>query len=178
MTVEVRNPQKETLVINLYGGPGTGKSTTAAALFVLLKRKNINCELVFEYAKDVVWEGRDYLLRDQIYVFSKQNRRLDRLYGKVDIIITDAPLLLSYYYSKNEAMLPLIQTEMARAKQMHIMLKRVKVYNSAGRYQTELQAIEIDVEIKGMLDRLKIDYLNVTADNEAERVISTIIDSL
>jgi len=35
-----------TLVVNLYGGPGTGKSTTAAATFAELKMAGINCELV------------------------------------------------------------------------------------------------------------------------------------
>jgi adenylylsulfate kinase-like enzyme len=41
-------------VINLFGGPGTGKSTLAAALFTDLKMKGINAELVTEFAKDLV----------------------------------------------------------------------------------------------------------------------------
>lgn len=47
-----------TKVINLYGGPGTGKSSTAGMLFAHLKLRGVNCEYVQEYAKDAAWEGR------------------------------------------------------------------------------------------------------------------------
>lgn len=40
-------------VINLYGGPGTGKSTTAAMLFAKMKLAGFNCEYVPEFAKDL-----------------------------------------------------------------------------------------------------------------------------
>jgi adenylate kinase family enzyme len=38
-------------VINLFGGPGCGKSTLAARIFSILKLKDISCELINEYAK-------------------------------------------------------------------------------------------------------------------------------
>jgi len=168
---------RQTLVINLYGGPGTGKSTTAAALFALLKQDGINCELATEYAKDVVWEGRDYLLSDQIYIFAKQNRKLARLYGKVDIIVTDSPLLFSFYYSGNEHLLALVQQEMGRARQMHVMLRRTKPYEGAGRYQTEEDAMRIDAELREMLDNLNVQYQNVDADSTAAEAILSLIPS-
>lgn len=167
--------QHETLVINLYGGPGTGKSTTAALLFAALKQRGVNCELATEYAKDVVWEGRDYLLSDQIYLFAKQNRKLARLYGKVKVIVTDSPLLFCYFYSKNEHLLALIQQEMGRAQQVHIMLRRIKPYMAAGRYQNEEEARQIDGGLRRMLDTLGISYHEVNADaSAAEGIISLI----
>ena len=62
-------------VINLFGGPSTGKSTLAALLFGTLKSKyDLNCEYVNEYAKDLVYEKRNQiLLKDQLYIFAKQN---------------------------------------------------------------------------------------------------------
>ena len=45
---------KHTIVVNLIGGPGSGKSTTAAGLFYNLKKLGINCEMALEYAKDKV----------------------------------------------------------------------------------------------------------------------------
>lgn len=168
---------RETLVINLYGGPGTGKSTTAAALFALVKQRGMNCELATEYAKDVVWEGRDYLLGDQIYLFAKQNRKLARLYGKVDMIVTDSPLLFSFYYSGNEHILALVQQEMVRARQMHVMLRRTKPYEGAGRYQTEEEARGIDAGLEEMLDNLKIPYHRVDADSTAAEAILSLIPS-
>jgi hypothetical protein len=163
------------LVVNLYGGPGTGKSTTAAELFALLKRKDFNAELATEYAKDIVWEGRGYLLSDQIYIFAKQNRKLMRLYGKVDIVVTDSPLLLCYFYSNNPHILALIQEEVKKADHLHFFLMREKSYNPKGRYQTESQACEIDSRIKQMLDALKISYHEVAADGDAAEKIMPLL---
>src|SRR6185503_19497472 len=90
-----------------------------------------------------------------------------RLYGKVEVIVTDCPLLLSYYYSANEHILGLIEQEMSRTKQIHLMLKRVKPYNSAGRYQTEGQAREIDQGMREMLGKLEIEFHEINADEDA-----------
>ena len=88
-------------VINLFGGPGSGKSTTAAGLFYFMKLQHLNVELVTEYAKDLLWSGRlQNLLDQQEYIFAKQNHKLHRLRGKVDFAITDSPILLSYAYPK------------------------------------------------------------------------------
>ncbi len=48
---------KKTIAINFYGGPGTGKSSMAAAIFSNLKNEGINAELVTEYAKS---KGRGF----------------------------------------------------------------------------------------------------------------------
>ena len=45
------------IVCNLFGSPGTGKSTLAAYVFAKLKMLGINCELVTEFAKDKTWEN-------------------------------------------------------------------------------------------------------------------------
>ena len=59
--------KKDTLIINLIGGPGSGKSTTAAGLFYKLKQMGIDCEMALEFAKDNVWEESLMTLNDQIY---------------------------------------------------------------------------------------------------------------
>lgn len=60
-----------TKVINLFGGPGCGKSTGAAYIFSLLKMKGMNVELVTEFAKDKTWEHNSKALTCQPYVFGK-----------------------------------------------------------------------------------------------------------
>lgn len=63
----------------------------------------MNCELVPEYAKEHEWEGRTGKIRQaQDYIFAKQHFRLSRLIGEVDVIITDAPLMLSQIYTPKD----------------------------------------------------------------------------
>ena len=50
---------KNNRVVNLFAGPGSGKSTTASGLFHLLKLDNKKTELVTEYAKDAIYEQRE-----------------------------------------------------------------------------------------------------------------------
>ncbi|NJD08999.1 MAG: hypothetical protein FIB01_00665 [Gemmatimonadetes bacterium] len=167
-----------TLGGNLYGGPGTVMSTTAAATFALLKQAGVNAELATEYAKEIVWEGRQYLLSDQIYIFAKQNRKLVRLYGQVDVVVTDSPLYLCYYYSQNDHILALIQAELQRARQLHVMLCRKKAYNPKGRTQTEKEARDIDGGIRGMLDAMQIPYQELDADPAAAPKIVALVRTL
>ena len=65
------------IVVNLFAGPGSGKSTTCAGVFSKLKLAGVNCEMALEYAKDKVWENSLDVLDDQIYVFGKQLHRLN-----------------------------------------------------------------------------------------------------
>lgn len=86
------------IILNLFSGPGAGKSTMAADIFAKLKRAGVNSELASEYAKDKVWEKSLSILENQIYVFGKQHHRLFRLKSQVDVIVTDSPILLSAIY--------------------------------------------------------------------------------
>ncbi|KKL73902.1 hypothetical protein LCGC14_2070250 [marine sediment metagenome] len=162
-----------TLVVNLFGGPGTGKSTTAAGVFHQLKLQGINCEMALEYAKDKVWEESAQVLDNQLYVFGKQFHRIWRLLGKVDIIITDSPLLNSilYYEDKNPFFPEMVVFEHSRLNNLDVLLGRVKEYNPAGRLQTEEKARDLDDKIRGILDIESPTYINVTADASAVDVI-------
>ena len=165
-----------TLVVNLYGGPGTGKSTTAAATFAYLSLRGKSVELSTEYSKDVVGESGDYLQADQIFMFAEQNRKLVRLYGKVDAVVTDSPLYLSYYYTQNEHILGLIQQEMKRADHLHVFLVRKMAYDTESRRQTEAEALDIDTGLRQMLDDEGILYHVVDADEEAASRIALLIE--
>jgi hypothetical protein len=87
-----------TKIINVFGGPGIGKSTVAAGVFYHLKLQSISCELVTEYAKELVWEDNKHLLKNQHLLFLEQLKRQLRLIDKVDYVVTDSPLLLNAVY--------------------------------------------------------------------------------
>jgi len=130
---------KSTLVVCLYGGPGSGKSTMSAGIFFELKTRGINCELVSEFCKDLTWEERHDTIRDQIYIFGKQFHRLFRLLGKVDVIITDSPILLTPVYDgeHRRSLRNLVVEEHRKMWTYNVFIKRKKTFNPKGRKQNE-----------------------------------------
>jgi len=146
------------LIVNLFGGPGLGKSTMAADIFSELKWKGVNCELVAEYAKDKVWEKSTAVLDDQLYVFGKQYHRLFRLNDQVDVVITDSPILLSIIYDaeKRPTLKKLVIEEFQRFNNLNFLLQRSKPYSPIGRLQTEKEAIAKDVEVLCLLSELNL----------------------
>jgi len=163
----------ETLVINLFGGPGTGKSTTAAGIFYKLKLAGVNCEMSREFAKEKVWEDSYQVLNDQNYIFGEQFHRLWVLLEKVDIVITDSPLLLSilYYKDGNPNFPKMVASEHRKLNNFNVLLQRVKPYNPQGRVQDEQGAKEKDEEIRVILDNLGEEYFTTPA-------VETCVDEL
>ena len=58
----------DTLHVNLFGSPGSGKSTGASYIFSMLKLHGIVAELVTEFVKDKVWEKSNELVYLQPYI--------------------------------------------------------------------------------------------------------------
>lgn len=152
------------LVVNLFAGPGTGKSTGMAYIFSRLKMKGINAEIATEFAKDKVWEENKGVFNSQIYIFGKQNFKLSRLKNKVDIVITDSPILLTMIYSgenekeyKNE-LDNLVLKVFNTYNNYNVFLNRVKEYHQEGRFQNESEAKVIDEKVKNLLLNKKIKF--------------------
>lgn len=164
---------KKTLIVNFYGGPGTGKSTICASVFSKLKWQKVNCEMALEYAKDIVWEGSFNKLDNQIYLFAKQHHRVFRLLGKVDVILTDSPILLSLVYGPDDKLFrEFVLNEYKKMDNCDIFLQRVKDYNSAGRTQNLEQAKEIDVKLKTVLESHSPSHHNFVGEQESEEQIA------
>jgi adenylate kinase family enzyme len=169
---------RKTLVVNLFGGPGIGKSALSAFIFGELKWRGVDCEMAREYAKNLVWEGRTRLLEtQQDYVFGKQLKRVTDLIGQVDIIITDSPIPFSIIYDKDKD--PIFAAHVMRRfngmTNFNILLERFAVYNPNGRLQTEDQAKEKDTEIRNLLDTYDIPYNKVMGSKESVEGICDMI---
>lgn len=156
-------------VINFFAGPGAGKSTTACGLFYQLKIAGYNVELVTEYAKDMTWEQRYNILDDQLYITAKQNRRLARLRGSVDLVVTDSPLLLGMHYATPDFLNGSYQKMLFELwntyDNVNFFINRKKEYNPIGRNQTEAEAIVIDLKLRNFLEETKLPY-NIIPGNE------------
>lgn len=167
-----------TKVINLFGGSGLGKSTTAAGLYYEMKLRGFHVELVREYVKQWAWEGTKVGPYDQLYLLGKQSKYESRLYGKVDYIITDSPLLLSPIYESfyagktivREAALGFLEKAKANGvDHYNFILERHKPFDTRGRYETEEQARQVDQHVLLCLSGWGIPFTPVAADDR-ERV--------
>ena len=172
---------KKTLIVSFFGGPGLGKSTTMAGVFSGLKLRDVNCEMAPEYAKGKVWEQSHGILNNQIYLFAKQHHSIERIHGKVDVIITDSPLLLALIYDNTG--LPefknLVLAVNNKYRTMNFFLKRHKKYNPSGRLQNESEAKELDKKIKTMMDENNVKYESVLADKHTiPFIIGKVCDEL
>ncbi len=175
------------LLINLFGGPGSGKSTTAAGLFYFLKKMGINAEYVTEFAKDLVYQNNLTELGDQFNIFSQQNNKLKILSG-VDVVITDSPLIFSALYPNKhypisemekkeiEAFETVVVSHFKRYKSINIFLNRAHDYVPHGRTQDEAGAIRLSQEIKNFLNRHSVSFEEITTGDNTVGDIFAILE--
>lgn len=159
----------KTKVINFFGGPGARKTTVATSVFSLLKLHNIDVELITEVAKDFTWEERFKTLENQYYIWAKQQHKFWRLKGKVDIIVNDSPLLLSFIYGekKSKHFYDLVLHDFNEYDNMNFFIERPDSFNSSGRTQNKEESIVIDKQILDVLEKLEVNYEMINNDNVA-----------
>jgi len=168
------------LIVNLFSGPGSGKSSTCAGLFSWLKWQGVECEMAMEYAKEKVWEGSLNVLDNQIYIFGKQHHRIFRLKEKVSVVVTDSPLLLSLIYDSdnNVHLRNLVLNEVGKCNNLNIFLNRKKKYCPNGRIQNEQEAKAIDDKIINMFFHLQLPYEKIDGCPESIPIIGNGILSI
>ena len=167
------------LVVNLFAGPGHGKSTMAAHIFAALKDKGIVAELVGEAAKDATWRGDNATIGCQPWLFGEQLRRQQVLRSAgVQVAVADSPLLLSSVYGDY---LPTCFHEVIRHfhcefDNLNIILERIKPYEQRGRNQTESDAVNLHTRICGFLHRSDLPVATVRANAAGVKFILELID--
>lgn len=163
------------LVVNLFGAPGAGKSTGAAYIFSKLKMAGVNAELVTEFAKDKVWEESKAVFQNQAYIFGKQYFRISRVQDKVNVVITDSPILLSPFYTTDPilgAEFDALVTKVFKSyDSLNVFIDRVKPYNGAGRFQTEQESDNLSKEMLAFLNRHGIGCRHYKGDIEGYDVL-------
>ena len=175
-------------IINLFGGPGIGKSSIANGLTYKLKKKHISCDNPYEFPKLLAWDDNHSAIRDQLYVLANQHRGIVKSYGKVDFIILDSPILLSLtyrnYYKSNEypatlygeSFDKLVLDTFNQYDNINIVLNRsIGLHNEKERYQTLEQAILLDVEIENTLIKHQLPYTKLdVGDNTVNEILGLI----
>jgi predicted ATPase len=154
--------------INLYGGPGVGKSTLAAKFFTFLKQTGINAELVQEFVKQYVYSGRHIKPWEYVHTFARQFE-IERLFlqNGVHTIVTDSPLLLQCIYARHHGC-P-VHADLRRISDcfdrdfpsVNIFVRRHAGYCHDGRWENEDEAIAMDRVIEETLQHLAIPYTSI-----------------
>lgn len=178
--------QENPLVVNFFGGPGTGKSTNRALVFGKLKIRGIEAEETDEYAKGLTYEKREAALAFQPYVSIKQAWRIARLRQQMDVLVTDSPFILGLAYPTFGS-LPSFETFIVDLFNLfnnyNIYLRRNTdlVYQTNGRNQDLLAAKEKDRIIRAKMDLHKIPYEIIDVGNSedtANYIVEKIIQKL
>lgn len=176
-----------TLVVNLFGSSGVGKSTGAAYIFSHLKLLGLNVELVTEFAKDLVWEENKEAFKNQAYLFGNQYYRLGKVCGKVDIVVTDSPLLLSILYNNDKNLSSSFDTVVLETfnsfNNLNFLLNRVKKYNPVGRIHTEDESRNLEKPLVDLLKKNNVKYKTVDGNIDGynkiiEQIINMELDNL
>lgn len=172
----------DALVVNIFGPPGVGKSTIASLLFGELKLRQFEIEQAHEWAKEPTWEGRHGVLNFQPYTTAKQMWRIHRLLDKVDIVLTDSPILLGLIYVGAGYDQPAFDEFVLGTHRMwdtlNFFLRPAPdaPYRTAGRRQTEQEAQKIGQDIETLLWSSEIPYIPVTAGRESVPIMADLIE--
>ncbi len=174
--------------INLFGGPGVGKSTLAAKLYTHLKQNGINAELVREDVKQWAYEKRFINPWDCIGVFGRQLDAEQRLLQLgVKPVITDSPLRLGCFYSQvihkcsaHAELLAICRQFDETYPTLNFLIHRLpEAFSNEGRYQTEEDAAALDWDIEKYIGVLGVKYYNIRCRSESDfnRAISKILET-
>lgn len=171
--------------INLMSGAGGGKSITATNVRAQLGFRGFDIELVDEVIKDWTYIPRVPRDCDSFYLQACQMQKEDiRLRAGVDLIVSDSPLILQYFYAwyhkvpMQEAMLSAALEYEKLYQSIHIFIDRKdNFYNEVGRYENLKEAKKIDILIKEVMISNKISFKSFSCMDQ-EVIINYIISEI
>ena len=179
-------------IINLFGGPGIGKSSIASGLTYKLKKKHITCDNPYEFPKVLAWDENHSAIKDQLYELANQHRGIVKSFGKVDYIILDSPILLSLVYRsvykgseypatlyESEHFDKLVLDIHNQYDSINIVLDRGEGHhNNKERYQSLEESQELDKKIEETLIKNNIPYHKIKVGKNTLNKISKLIHNL
>ena len=172
---------KETLVINLIGGPCSGKSTVAAELFARLKKMGIKTELVSEYIKDRIYEENKTMPNNQIAIFGMEHYNISNKIGKVEVIVHDGSFINNCIYKseENEEFDNLIISEYKKFNNLDFFIKRGNIeFETYGRIHNLNQSKELDNIIKETYNNNGLNYIEVESRDAVDKIIPIVLKKL
>lgn len=174
--------------VGFVAGPGCGKTTTAADVFVQCKRCGIPVAYVSEYAREVIDSGwKIKSIAEQLLILKEQRKREDIIPEEVAVMVTDSPTFLTYFYAlwccQNPAEDSITLTSLyeefladINRYDLLVFLNRTKEYVADGtRIQSERESDAISVQLKALLDMHKVHYITMDGNECAVNDIMGLI---
>ena len=171
----------KTLVINLIGGPCSGKSTISAELFARLKKMGVHCELVPEYIKERIYEENSTMTVHQISLFGMEHYAISNKIGKVDVIVHDGSYINNIIYKKEEnpEFDALIVSEYKKFNNLDFFIKRGNIeFEDYGRIHNLKQSKELDRIIKETYNKYGLSFIEVEARDATDKIIPIVFKYL
>ena len=166
-------------IINIFGGPGIGKSSIAAGITYKLKKNHISCDQPYQFPKLLAWDDNHSAIQDQLYVLANQHRGIVKSYGKVDYIVLDSPILLSLTYRNyykgteypsslyGESFDKMVLDTFNQYDNINIVLDRADgVHNNDERYQNLEESKELDIVIENSLIENNIPFHKIKVNDD------------
>ena len=157
--------------ICLFGGPGLGKSTTAARLFSDLKACGQHAEYASEFIKQWAYLKRVPRGYDQLFIFGSQIHAEDVLrQAGVAVVVSDSPVLMQCAYAKKHGcpywadMVRIAGDYESSWTTLNLFLGREGIpYRQDGRYEDAGQAAEMDEFMAEFLGDCGVQFLRADA---------------
>jgi hypothetical protein len=162
--------------INFYSGPCCGKSVMAANVFLELKKRNKNVELIQEYAKELAYDKINIKPYDQLTIFAEQVSREYRvLHSSEDIVcVSDSPIMLNIPYARKygfnnwKSLVEIAKSfELDYPSVNFYLTRRDCPYSTIGRYETKDEAELMDTLIYNFLREHNVPVIEVLYNDVA-----------
>lgn len=169
-------------LVGFLGGPSTGKTTLATAVFNALTEQGYEAAWASEFVTDDVQVNGppdlDYYIYEQYRFLFHQTRREEVALKQADIVVTDSPLLIGYAYTLQHKLdathgrqpafvqeLEKLFTEDKNRYQHLYLLNRESTFEDNGvRFHTPEESIAFDGLLRNMLTKSNIPFKELNGD--------------
>lgn len=166
-----------TIFINLVGGPGCGKTTTAAALFSELKKTPMKVEFLREPIQHHIYENNTLMMSNQIPLFGEDLLQIYSLDGKVDIVIRDTSLLNNIVYDREDNSLfhALVIQEYKKLRNIDFFINRGSIpFEEYGRIHNYEESVALDQRIIDVYRFANVPLIEVNVETAVDEILDYI----
>lgn len=157
------------VIVNLYGTPGAGRSTLALYLTAELKRRDVQAHFVQEQIKLRAFDKTPLAPYEFIFYQRAQERAFQDAVesGGIEVIITDAPILLSCFYNSTDTFDVNLTGDLPPHTIINLWVNPWKKYTEKGRFRTEDGSEELKDKMKDYITHAIEKLINLGATTYA-----------